>query len=358
MKNEPLNDWYKETFDALSEDPPIDVWQGISANVQGAEPETAETPVVALNENPKSWTKWLKIAAVIAVLLCGGVVALMLAKSPTEQASNTQFLSYVDLVSQYAGQGFSENKNLENIDIFYLPDGTLVYLNKDSRLTYPKAFDKSERVVVLEGEAFFDVQRDEEHPFVIYSGNTKTEVLGTSFNLKAYDKQDEVELTVVSGEVKLSIMGIAANNSSVNLIKGEQGLFNKDKIELSETEPASQEFIAWAHDHEKIAQTELYKKEAAMPSDYIEIASEWTQNGENETVLDGEINNSSTLLVFEKATLKATYLSKSGEPLASKFFDVTETVLPGQSINYEHIMRDWIEGTDNIEVTLENIEIK
>ena len=357
MKNEPLNDWYKETFETLSEEPPIDVWQGIEAGVQDT-PEVEETPVVTLDQSKKGRV-WLRVAAVLSILLVGTFVALTVFKdAPVQPETNSQFLSYADLVSQFAGQGFSENKNLENIDIFYLADGTLVFLNKDSRLTFPTTFGENERVVVLEGEAFFDVARDEEHPFVIYSENTRTEVLGTSFNLKAYDKQEEVELTVVTGEVQLSIIGTKGGNSSLNLVPSERGVFEKKEATLSEHKVEGADFIEWAHDQEQIAQTALYKQEAETPSEYVDMASEWEQNSVNETVLGGEIKNSSALLVFDKVMLKATYTSSSGEKLASKFFEIKEEVLPGQTINYEHVMRDWIEGTENITVTLENIELK
>jgi ferric-dicitrate binding protein FerR (iron transport regulator) len=82
-----------------------------------------------------------------------------------------------------------------------LPDGTVVWLNGESRLTYPEAFAGATREVTLSGEAFFEVKRDPARPFVIRAGRTLTRVLGTSFNLRAGPGSDPVTVTVVSGKV-------------------------------------------------------------------------------------------------------------------------------------------------------------
>jgi transmembrane sensor len=84
---------------------------------------------------------------------------------------------------------------------FYLPDSSHVWLNKNSRFTWPDQFDDDSRSVNLVGEAFFDVKKDPSHPFFIYTENSITKVVGTSFNLKAY-KGQKAELTVVSGIVE------------------------------------------------------------------------------------------------------------------------------------------------------------
>jgi ferric-dicitrate binding protein FerR (iron transport regulator) len=82
-----------------------------------------------------------------------------------------------------------------------LPDGTVVWLNGKSRLSYPEAFAGDTREVVLAGEAFFEVKRDPRRPFVIRAGGTLTRVLGTSFNLRVEPGSHAVSVTVVSGKV-------------------------------------------------------------------------------------------------------------------------------------------------------------
>jgi len=83
-----------------------------------------------------------------------------------------------------------------------LPDGTSVQLNNDSRLVYDQDFKgKKNREVTLYGEAFFDVAHDAAHPFIIHTGKITTTVLGTAFNISAYDNQKAVTVTVTRGRV-------------------------------------------------------------------------------------------------------------------------------------------------------------
>lgn len=84
-----------------------------------------------------------------------------------------------------------------------LPDGTNVWLNSMSELTYPAVFTGGERSVSLSGEAFFDVARDEENPFTIRIGNRDVTVLGTRFNVSAMGGEDDFSLSVLEGSVRV-----------------------------------------------------------------------------------------------------------------------------------------------------------
>ena len=85
-----------------------------------------------------------------------------------------------------------------------LPDGSSVQLNNNSDLDYPDSFDgKSKREVFLVGEAYFDIKHDPKHPFIIHTGKIKTTVLGTAFNINAYDAKSAVTVTVTRGKVKV-----------------------------------------------------------------------------------------------------------------------------------------------------------
>lgn len=84
-----------------------------------------------------------------------------------------------------------------------LSDGTEVLLNSDSRLTYPSVFEGSERVVSLEGEAYFNVTKDANHPFIVKSGNMQVRVLGTEFNVSSYSPTD-ARVTLIEGKVAVS----------------------------------------------------------------------------------------------------------------------------------------------------------
>lgn len=85
-----------------------------------------------------------------------------------------------------------------------LADGTEVYMNSESRLKYPVHFTGGERLVELEGEAYFDVVRDEAHPFVVRTKRLDVTVLGTGFNVMAYKNDARTEVTLVNGKVDVT----------------------------------------------------------------------------------------------------------------------------------------------------------
>ncbi len=85
-----------------------------------------------------------------------------------------------------------------------LPDGSKVWMNRNTRLSYSKKFNRTNRFVYLKGEAFFDVVKDPHHPFIIETNQTITEVVGTSFNLKTYAEDTLVVLSVETGKVHFS----------------------------------------------------------------------------------------------------------------------------------------------------------
>ncbi len=82
-----------------------------------------------------------------------------------------------------------------------LADGSIVYLNSGSKLTYPRYFDSVTREVLLDGEAYFVIERNEQMPFKVQAGNLITEVLGTEFNVRGR-KPGRIDVTVISGKVK------------------------------------------------------------------------------------------------------------------------------------------------------------
>lgn len=87
--------------------------------------------------------------------------------------------------------------------VITLADGTRVTLNANSDLRYPQEFNGTTREVYLKGEAYFEVVHDEKKPFIVYSGTLKTQVLGTSFTISAYDEHRPIKVTVLTGKVGL-----------------------------------------------------------------------------------------------------------------------------------------------------------
>lgn len=109
-----------------------------------------------------------------------------------------------------------------------LADGSKVRLNAGSTLSYPDKFIGDNRTVELMGEAFFDVAKNPEKPFIIKSGEVETTVLGTSFNVNTYPENDEIAVTVATGKVK-----VASQEREVFLLPNEQGVFDKSTKNIS-----------------------------------------------------------------------------------------------------------------------------
>lgn len=85
-----------------------------------------------------------------------------------------------------------------------LRDGTHVKLNADSELSFPEVFEDDQRIVHLKGEAFFEVTRDVNRPFTVVTENISTTALGTSFNVKAFPNQKDIEIILATGKVNVA----------------------------------------------------------------------------------------------------------------------------------------------------------
>ena len=112
---------------------------------------------------------------------------------------------------------------------FSLPDGSKVQVNAGSQIKYPESFGENERNVYLTGEAFFNVEKDEERPFIVHTGALLTTVLGTSFNIRAYPDEPLKKIAVVSGVVKVSSAQGAAifvEPKKMAVYKGEDQTLN------------------------------------------------------------------------------------------------------------------------------------
>lgn len=111
-----------------------------------------------------------------------------------------------------------------------LEDGTRVVLNRDSKIRYSKQFSSDPREVSLTGEAWFDVARDSTRPFVIDAGRAMVEVLGTSFNVNAYEENPSIEITVESGVV--AVTAKEDLEEQIILRAGNSGSYNSSSHEL------------------------------------------------------------------------------------------------------------------------------
>jgi len=134
-----------------------------------------------------------------------------------------------------------------------LPDGSKAYLNQNSKLTYAANFKGKERAVHLEGEAFFEVTQHTAQPFVVYASHTQTQVLGTAFDVKAYDVS-QVEVAVVTGKVAFSNRD--NQQEKLLLTGGSRGIL-KDTKALEQTRIEDPNFMAWKENRLSFQDTRL-----------------------------------------------------------------------------------------------------
>lgn len=117
-----------------------------------------------------------------------------------------------------------------------LEDGSVIMLNAATTLKYPKHFSGKTREVYLEGEAFFKISPNPQKPFIVHSGALSTQVLGTSFNIRAYQGMDQIKVNVATGKVAVRL----AKKNIGFLLPNQQLRFDRDKqvAELSSYDAA------------------------------------------------------------------------------------------------------------------------
>ena len=126
-----------------------------------------------------------------------------------------------------------------------LSDSTVVWLNADTKLRYPKKFINSlkTRSVELEGEAFFDVAHNKDKPFIVNTDGVYVKVLGTKFNISSYNGEDYINTTVVEGAV--NVVDINDNNNYIIVKPNFQASFQNNNTSLTSKEVNTLDYTAW-----------------------------------------------------------------------------------------------------------------
>lgn len=126
-----------------------------------------------------------------------------------------------------------------------LPDGSKVWLNSASSIRYPTAFAGNERKVAITGEVYMEVAEDADHPFIVTTRNSSITVLGTHFNVMAYNDEPAVNTTLLEGSVKVSIPG---KQVSTIIKPGQQAsVSNTNQQDIRVKEVNANEVAAWIH---------------------------------------------------------------------------------------------------------------
>lgn len=181
------------------------------------------------------------------VLSSGERVALDGSERQLREANGMSVHVDADGAVRYAGNGEIGSGELYHVMMtprggeysIVLADSTKVYLNAGTELRYPLCFSGERREVYLKGEAYFEVKRDEERPFVVHAGGADVTVYGTCFNVNNY-AQDRVETVLVEGKV-----GMSDGREEVRLAPGQKGTFAADKPGIRVEEVEVYAYVAW-----------------------------------------------------------------------------------------------------------------
>lgn len=225
------------------------------------------------NEEKKYWKRIIASAAVLFLLLGTVLLSLIIGND----------------ITQVAAKG--EKREIE------LNDGSKIFLNSGSKITYPENF-KEDRRMTLEGEAFFKVAPNPEKPFRIKSGTIETKVLGTSFNINAYAKGRE-KISVNSGIVQVTY----GNNSSqkVTLTKNMQLSFFEDNLPAI-TEMNSENYNAWTNNIIVLDKTSLGET-AKILENWYDVDIEFADPSLKELTISGKFKEEKLETVLKSIAL-------------------------------------------------------
>jgi transmembrane sensor len=181
----------------------------------------------------KLWNSgWLRIAASL-LLLCG--IAWLIPNNKLSQKITQEFTAIDKKKTIHSNKGTATSA-------FTLSDGSKITLGPHSELQYSPDFGNSKREVYLSGEAFFEVAKDAERPFWVVTGKLVTKVIGTSFNVKAYDAENDISVSVTTGKVTVARQNSAntkeqehALSTEIVLLPNQKAVFNKEQQLLVKT---------------------------------------------------------------------------------------------------------------------------
>ncbi|NQY08188.1 MAG: FecR domain-containing protein [Flavobacteriales bacterium] len=228
----------QEQVSQANDSEPIEVdvdlaWGNIMDHIATSEVEEATPVMHAVKE---STNRLMKYAAILIVGL--GVSYYYMNNNNNSNNSVSAVATIEETVEDESVMNAIALMEKEDVKT---PDGSDVSIKKGSTLKYPTNFEEGIREVELEGEAFFDVVRDEEKPFLIRVGSATVKVLGTSFLVKEVD--NFIEVKVKSGNVML--FGTEDQSNAIEIGKGEHGIYNITDGTLVKTDLTSHNFASW-----------------------------------------------------------------------------------------------------------------
>ncbi len=262
--------------------------------------ETEEPPKPAGGRPTRKYLWWLSVPAAAAVAI--GFILYY----PSEK--ETKKINHVPALNTVSTKSGSKSK-------VQLPDGTQVWLNADSKITYDENFMGNVREVQLSGEAYFDVVKNKTHPFIIHTHSIDLKVLGTAFNVRSYDNEKNTETSLLRGSVEITLR----NNPDKKIIlsPNEKLMVQNDDFSLINNKPA--ESTLKEKDPMMILSKVHFKKEDSLPVETLWLKNKLAFDGESledvaskierwydvkVNILDEKLKNSQYSAVFEDESLQ------------------------------------------------------
>ena len=216
-----LQNWWEEEFSKSSADiNPVlrdKLFARIKEETQGEGKIQGEEKPNTIRMNPWKWA-----AAIVLPICIAFFTYYLIDSSPT------------------AGAPFVVKANKGDKATIELPDGTNVVLNSASQLSYLNNFGEKVRRVQLNGEAYFKVAHDEKHAFIVQIGDLEVKVLGTSFNVSAYEDAKDVTVVLLEGKV-----GVYAQQTSHIMKPGDKIEYNKVTHKITTAQVHPDDYIEW-----------------------------------------------------------------------------------------------------------------
>lgn len=211
------------------------IWQCETAQ-RGSHPslfESIKRRIAVYESKPKSSIRkldpFLKVAAILAVVLLSNFFVYQYFSK-----SEPQPVSWHEIV-------VPRGNRMKII----LPDKSSVWLNNETRLKYASDFSAGNREVELSGEAYFDIQHDKKHPFIVKIGEQKIKVLGTKFSVNAYPEDRMVEASLISGSIEFDSKEMVNGKSKFMLEPGYSLFYDKRNNKLSQEKIQSSYYEYW-----------------------------------------------------------------------------------------------------------------
>jgi len=223
----------------------VDHHQEADPDLEGVYQEISRT--IYTNQQQRSRRKWAAIrwAATFTLLFMAAVgVYLFVPDSEPE-------VTVVPTIEKANPKGQKSK--------IFLPDGSIVWLNAESKLLFPERFD-SVRVVKLVGEAYFEVTPNQQKPFLVDAAGLTTTVLGTAFNIKAFPDETQIQVALTHGKVEVSLAQQSENHT---LSPGNSLTYHQGTKIIAQSPFSAEEVTGWKDGilvFENASQTEIFKR--------------------------------------------------------------------------------------------------